>query len=76
MKASNSENGNSSRIMMIVEFKDQPMSDFVLFIHVHIKTEYPYVKYEDSDTAPSRKIACKSAVFFQRDVFNDDDYDQ
>jgi hypothetical protein len=62
--------------MMVIEFKYQSVSDLILFIHVSIKAEYPYVEYKDSDTAPSGEIPCKSTVFFQRDIFNDDNYDQ
>ncbi len=61
--------------MMVIEFKYQSVSDLILFIHVSIKAEYPYVEYKDSDTAPSGEIPCESTVFFQRDIFNDDDYD-
>lgn len=62
MQASNSEDGNCPRVMMIIELEDESMGNLVLFVHVHIKPKYPDIKDEDGDSPPSGEIPCKCAV--------------
>lgn len=75
LKPCNSEDGDCSWVMMIVELEDESVGDFVLFVHVHIEAKYPDVKDEDGDSAPSGEVSGECAVLLQSDIVNDDDHD-
>ncbi len=74
MYTGNPKDGNCSWVMVIVELKDESMGYFILFVHVHVETEYPYVKDENSNSTPSREVPGECTILLQSNVVNCNNY--
>jgi hypothetical protein len=60
---------------MIIELKDQTMTDLILFKHIHIKSQKPNIQYKDGQTTPSWKISskCSTSIFNTKVLIVDDE---
>ncbi len=62
--------------MMIIEVKNEPMSNLVLLIHVHIEPQDPHIKDENRNSSPSGKVPGERAVCLESDLVDGNNDDQ
>lgn len=62
--------------MMVIEFEDEPMTNFVFLKAVEIESKNPNVQNEYCDSSPSWKISGENGVIFDIQPLIEDDEDK